>query len=81
MKTKPAFRSRGILGTGSALFTIIGTVSAVIAWWDTIPQELKDETMFFITVQLVQFIQVLIGLIGRWKAEVPIKGFLKTPSE
>lgn len=77
MKTKPALKSRGILGTGSTLITIIGTVSAVLAWWDSIPPELKQETIAFLTIQCVQFVTTLIGLVGRWKAQVPIKGIFK----
>lgn len=75
--SKPAIKSRGIVGSASALFTIVGTVSAVFAWWDSIPPDLKQATIYFVTVQLVQFVQVLIALAGRWKAQVPIRGVFR----
>ena len=75
--SKPAIRSRGIVGSASALFTIVGSVTAVFAWWDSIPPDLKEATMYFVTVQLIQFVQVFIALVGRWRAEVPIKGIFR----
>lgn len=79
MSTKPAIKSLGVLGTISSMGTMIGLISAVIAWWDSIPPELKDETIAFLTIHGVAFVQQLIGLIGRWRATVPIQGFFKTP--
>jgi hypothetical protein len=77
VKTKPAVKSLGILGSISSIGTMLGMLGMIKDVWASIPPELIAETKTFATVTVVAVVQQLLALIGRWRATKPIKGILK----
>lgn len=75
---KPVVGSLGILSNVSAMVVLAGKIGVLMAWWKSIPPELIQETIAFLTVDTVLFVKIFMALVGRWRAELPIKGIFSS---
>ena len=68
-ETKSALKSVGI--TGSVL-TVVASMAVLLQYFDVLPVELLDETLGAI----ITMVGGMMALVGRWKAESKIRGWL-----